>query len=86
MKSKLLIPVLAVSALALGACETTDQNVAGKPQKFLQPAPDTGSHLRRVYTADNPPTSDARTMNMDNARSGGGITRQDATGATSRGL
>ena len=71
MKFKFLIPALTVSALALAACDTTQQNVAGGPQKYREPSPETGSNIRRTYTPeDGAQPGQARAMNLDGARTG----------------
>lgn len=80
MKIRTLLLSLATVTLGLGACTSTEQNLA--QQKFIEPAPTVGSNLRRVYTADNPPPpSQARQGDLSNMRSGGNF-----TGGTSSGL
>lgn len=79
MKHRTLLLTLIASALGLGACNTTEQTVA--QQKFIEPAPQTGSNLRRVYTADNPPPpGQARQADLGNVRSGGNFGQGTGSG------
>lgn len=79
MKHKLLLLTLVASACGLGACDSTSPDLSAP--KYAQSAPETGSNLRRVYTADAPPAPGmARQGNLDNMRTGGSMTTGTGAG------